>query len=175
MIRKFDMTNVKYTLASPEVVKAVGVAIGAEDTANDKWVSAASKLYMADVRHGDLADTKGEKYMAIRSMVIQAQKPNIVTLLMASSTVGFTDQERADRRYYANRVDNVHMKRIKEHLKRFEESERGAAERKTMGEVYAKKCQDMIDGIKRAKEDRVDFDATDAIAALKAAKEIFLS
>ena len=168
------MANVKYTLASPEVAKAVGVAAGAEDAAHDKWVSAGSKLYMADVRHGDLVDTKGEKYLAIRNMVIQAQKPNIVTLLVASSTIGFTDQERADRRYYTNRVDNVHMKRIREHLKRFEETERGASERKTMGGVYAKKCQDMIEGIQRAKEDKVDFDATDAIAALKAAKEIFL-
>ena len=169
------MSNAKLTLASPEVIKAVGVAVGREDAANDTWVSAASKLYMADVRHGDLQDEKGEKYIAIRAMVVQAQKPNIVTLLTASSTVGFTDQERADRRYYANRVDNVHMKRIKEHLKRFEEAERGAAERKTMGEVYAKKCQDMIDSIRKAKEDKVDFDANDAIKALKAAKEIFLA
>jgi glutaredoxin-related protein len=169
------MTNAKLTLASPEVIKAVGVACGAEDAANDKWVSAASKLYMADVRHADLQDAKSEKYIAIRSMVVQAQKPNIVTLLTASSTVGFTDQERADRRYYGNRVDNVHMKRVREHLKRFEEAERGATERKTMGEVYAKKCQDMIEGINRAKEDKVDFDAVDAVKALKALKALFLA
>lgn len=169
------MSNAKLTLASPEVIKAVGVAVGQEDAANDKWVSAASKLYMAEVRHGDLVDPKGEKYIAIRGMVVQAQKPNIVTLLVASSTVGFTDQERSDRKYFANRVDNVHMKRIREHLKRFEDAERGAAERKTFGEVLAKQCQEMIDRIKRAKEDKIDFDAPEAIVALKACKEIFLS
>lgn len=169
------MTTTKLTLASPELVKAVTVACGAEDVANDKWVSAASKLYMADVRHGDLLDAKSEKYIVIRNIVVQAQKPNIITLLTASSTVGFTDQERADRRYYANRVDNVHMKRVREHLKRFEETERGAAEKKTMGEVYAKKCQDMIDGIRRAKEDKVDFDASKAIKALQDAKAIFMA
>lgn len=169
------MSNAKLTLASPEVIKAVGVAVGQEDAANDKWVSAASKLYMAEVRHGDLVDPKGEKYIAIRAMVVQAQKPNIVTLLVASSTVGFTDQERSDRKYFANRVDNVHMKRIREHLKRFEDAERGAAERKTFGEVLAKQCQEMIDRIKRAKEDKIDFDAPEAIVALKACKEIFLS
>jgi hypothetical protein len=169
------MTTAKLTLASPELVKAVTVACGAEDVANDKWVSAAGKLYMADVRHTDLADVKGEKYKAIRNIVVQAQKPNIITLLTASSTVGFTDQERADRRYYGNRVDNVHMKRVREHLKRFEEAERGATERKTMGEVYAKKCQDMIEGINRAKEDKVDFDAVDAVKALKALKALFLA
>lgn len=151
------------------------MAVGQEDAANDKWVSAASKLYMAEVRHGDLVDPKGEKYIAIRGMVVQAQKPNIVTLLVASSTVGFTDQERSDRKYFANRVDNVHMKRIREHLKRFEDAERGAAERKTFGEVLAKQCQEMIDRIKRAKEDKIDFDAPEAIVALKACKEIFLS
>jgi hypothetical protein len=169
------MSNAKLTLASPEVIKAVGVAVGQEDAANDKWVSAASKLYMADVRHTDLADPKGEKYVAIRAMVVQAQKPNIVTLLVASSTIGFTDQERADRRYYANRVDNVHMKRVREHLKRFEEAERGTADRKTMGESMAKKCQDMIDSIKKAKEDKIDFDAVSAIKTLQDAKKIFLA
>ena len=169
------MTNAKLTLASPELIKAVTVACGAEDVANDKWVSAASKLYMADVRHGDLADVKSEAYKAIRNIVVQAQKPNIITLLTASSTVGFTDQERADRRYYGNRVDNVHMKRVAEHLKKFEDTERGAVDRKTMGEVYAKKCQDMIDGIRRAKEDKVDFDAAKAIKALQDAKALFLA
>lgn len=169
------MSVAKLTLASPEVIKAVGVACGAEDVANDKWVSAASKLYMADVRHTDLQDAKGEKYIAIRSMVVQAQKPNIVTLLTASSTVGFTDQERSDRKYFMNRVDNVHMKRVREHLKRFEDAERGAAERKTFGEVLAKQCQEMIDRIKRAKEDKIDFDAVDTVAALKELKAMFLA
>jgi len=169
------MSNAKLTLASPEVIKAVGLAVGQEDVANDKWVSAASKLYMAEVRHGDLADPKGEKYVAIRAMVVQAQKPNVITLLMAASTVGFTDQERGDRRYYANRVDNVHMKRVREHLKRFEEAERGAADRKTMGESMAKKCQDMIDSIRKAKEDKIDFEAAKAIKALQDAKAIFLA
>ena len=169
------MTNAKLTLVSPELVKAVTVACGAEDVANDKWVSAASKLYMADVRHADLQDAKSEKYVAIRNIVVQAQKPNIITLLTASSTVGFTDQERADRRYYGNRVDNVHMKRIAQHLKKFEDTERGTIDRKTFGEVLAKECQEMIDRIKRAKEDKLDFDVPKATAALKAAKEIFLS
>jgi hypothetical protein len=168
------MSNAKLTLSSPELVKAVSVACGAEDVANDKWVSAASKLYMADVRHGDLVDPKSEKYVAIRSIVVQAQKPNIATLLVASSTIGFTDQERSDRKYFSNRVDNVHMKRIREHLKRFEDAERGAMDKKTMGEVYAKKCQEMIDGIKRAKESKLDFDVMKTVDGLKALKALFL-
>jgi hypothetical protein len=169
------MTTTKLTLASPELVKAVTVACGAEDVANDKWVSAASKLYMADVRHGDLQDAKSDTYKTIRNIVVQAQKPNIITLLTASSTVGFTDQERSDRKYFMNRVDNVHMKRIAQHLKKFEDTERGTIDRKTFGEVLAKECQEMIDRIKRAKEDKIDFDADDAIKALKACKEVFMA
>jgi hypothetical protein len=169
------MSNAKLTLSSPELVKAVGVACASEDVANDKWISAASKLYMAEVRHTDLADPKSEKYIAIRAIVVHAQKPNIITLLTASSTIGFTDQERSDRKYFMNRVDNVHMKRIAQHLKKFEDAERGAMDKKTMGEVLAKKCQEMIDSIRKAKEDKIDFEASEAIVALKKAKEIFLS
>ena len=167
------------TLNSPEVVKALTVAVGQEDAANAKWVSAASNLYMAGVRYGHIVDGGSDYVKAtferIRDIVIQAQKPNVATLLTASSTIGFTDQERADRRYYKNRVDNVHMKRVAEHLKKFEETERGAQDKKTMGEVYAKKCQDMIDSIRKAKEDKVDFDATEAVKMLRMAKDVFMA
>jgi glutaredoxin-related protein len=169
------MSNEKLTLVSPAVVSAVVAACGAEDQANAKWVSAASKLYQCGVRFADLDDTKSPEYVGIRSMVVQAQKPNIVTLLQSSSTIGFTDQERADRRYYANRVDNVHMKRVREHLKRFEESaDRGTADKKSMGERMAAKCQEMIDRIKKADEEKIDFDAVDATALLKELKACFL-
>lgn len=167
------------TLNSPEVVKALTVAVGQEDAANAKWVTAAQCMYIAGVRHGHIvkegADYVKATYERIRDIVIQAQKPNVATLLTASSTIGFTDQERSDRKYYTNRVNNVHMKRVAEHLKKFEESERGAQEKKTMGESMAKKCQDMIDAIRKAKEDKVDFDASEAIVALRACKEIFLA
>jgi len=165
------------TLNSPEVVKALTLAVGQEDAANEKWVSAASKLYMAGVKYGHIIEDSETyvkaTYERIRDIVVQAQKPQIVTLLMATSTIGFTDQERSDKRYYKNRVDNVHMKRVAEHLKKFEENERGAQAKKTMGEVYAKKCQDMIDAIRRAKEDKVDFDAIEAIKMLRMAKDVF--
>ena len=170
------MTNEKLTLVSPAVVSAVVAACGAEDQANAKWVSAASKLYQCGVRFADLDDTKGSQYVAIRSMVVQAQKPNIVTLLTTVSTIGFTDQERADKRYYANRVDNVHMKRVREHLKRFEESTaRGAADKKTMGERMAAKCEEMIQSIKKADEEKIDFDAVVSTKILRELKACFLA
>ena len=67
------------------------------------------------------------------------------------------------------------MKRVAEHLKKFEENERGAQAKKTMGEVYAKKCQDMIDSIRKAKENKVDFDATEAVKTLQTLKGIFMA
>jgi hypothetical protein len=166
------------TLASPEVAKAVAVAVGAEDSSNAKWVSAASKLWSAGARAEHLSDSYKDKtvYDKIRTMVVNAQKANIVTLLTASTTIGFTDQERADRRYYKNRVDNVHMKRVKEHLTKIEITERdGANEKKTMGERGAAFCSEWIEKIQKAKPEKIDFDATEAIAQLRQLKEIFLS
>ncbi len=163
------------TLASPEVISAVTSAVSAEDVSHAKWVSAASKLFQCGVRFADLDDVKGAQYVAIRSMVVQAQKPNIITLLTAASTIGFTDQERGDRRYFSNRVDNVHMKRVREHLKKFEEeAARGPIDKKTMGERFAAKCDDMLDRIKKADEEKIDFDAVDAVALLKELKACFL-
>lgn len=166
------------TLASEAVIKSVIDAVKSEDGTHDKWVKAASNLYMCGVRVSDLpkpekGQTVGEKYAAVRGMIIQAQPERVVHLITASSTIGFTDQERENRRYYTNRVDNVHMSRIREHLKKFEDSERGASARKTFGEVLAGECQDMIDRIRRAKEDRIDFDATEAVVALKELKALF--
>jgi len=166
------------TLSSPEVIKAVAVAVGAEDSSNAKWVSAASKLFAAGARVEHLSDSYSDKTVhdKIRTMVINAQKANIVTLLTASSTIGFTDQERADRRYYKNRVDNVHMKRVKEHLAKIEITERdGANVKKTMGERGAEMCSDWIEKIQKAKPEKIDFDATEVIRILRELKAEFLA
>jgi hypothetical protein len=174
-------TNYKdLTLASPEVAKAVAVAVGAEDSSNAKWVLAASKLWSAGARAEHLSDSADRSdnsvYSKIRTMVINAQKANIVTLLTASSTIGFTDQERADRRYYKNRVDNVHMKRVKEHLAKIESVERdGANVKKTMGERGAEMCSEWIEKIQKAKPEKIDFDATEVIKMLRDLKAEFLS
>jgi len=165
------------TLASPEVAKAVAVAVSAEDSSNAKWVTAASKLWSAGARAEHLSDSYSDKtvYDKIRVMVVNAQKANIITLLTATTTIGFTDQERADRRYYKNRVDNVHMKRIREHLAKIETTERdGANVKKTMGERGAEMCSEWIEKIQKAKPEKIDFDATEAIRILRELKAEFL-
>jgi hypothetical protein len=171
-------TNYKdLTLSSPEVIKAVSAAAGAEDAAHAKWVSAASKLFSAGARAEMLADNYKDRTVhdKIRAMVVNAQKAHIVTLLTASTTIGFTDQERSDRKYFKNRVDNVHMKRIKEHLTKIETTERdGANVKKTMGERGAEMCSDWIEKIQKAKPEKIDFDATEAIRILRELKAEFL-
>jgi len=171
-------TNYKdLTLSSPEVIKAVSVAAGAEDAAHAKWVTATSKLWSAGARAEMLADNYKDKtvYNQIRTMVVNAQKAHIVTLLTATTTIGFTDQERSDRKYFKNRVDNVHMKRIKEHLTKIESVERdGANEKKTMGERGAAVMSEWIDKIQKAKPEKIDFDATEVIRMLRDLKAEFL-
>jgi hypothetical protein len=166
------------TLASPEVGKAVAAAASLEDAAYAKWVTAAVKLYSAGVRPEHIAEATRDEviYNKVRDLVVQAQKANIVALLNAKSTLGFTDQERELKSYYKNRIDNVHMKRIKEHLAKVEKAEKGGAnEKKTMGERGAKMCSDWIDTIQKAKPEKIDFDATEAIATLRELKKIFLA
>lgn len=160
---------------SPVFVKTAADACVSEDKAGAQWYKLAGFAHMAGVVSTDLADVKSDAYAKMRSVIVSVQKPNIVTLLNTSSAIGFTEQERSDRTYWKNRVDRVYMARIKEHLKKYEENERGAISRKTFGEVLAKECQEMIDRIKRAKEDKIDFDADDAIKALKACKEVFMA
>lgn len=164
------------TLKSESVVKAVVAAVMAESVAYDKWVKAASQLYMTGLRHGDLVREKkdSENYKTVRAMVLCAYKPDVIAILTASSVIGLTDQQRRDRRYFNSQIDNLHMARIREHLKKFEDSERGASERKTFGEVLGAEVQGMIDRIKRAKEDKIDFDAVEAIDLLKELKQVFL-
>jgi hypothetical protein len=169
------MTNAKLTLASPEVIKAASAACIGEDAAKEKWVKLASYLVMAGVTYDALRDEDGETYKSVYSMVVSVQKPHIVTLLTASSLIGFTDSERTERKIAKGNV-GLYMTRIKTHVKKFElENSGNAADRKTFGETLARDCQEMIDRIRRAKEERLDFDAPEAIVALKELKAIFLA
>ena len=167
-------TTATITLASPEVIKAAGAACTGEDAARERWVKLAGYLTMAGVTSESLKDDKGETYKSVYNLIVSVQKPNVVTLLTATSLIGFTDQQRSERKWAVSNM-GIYMKRVKEHVKKFEMANAGdAAERKTFGEVLAAEVQDMIDRIRRAKEDKLDFDVDDAITELKEAKAIFL-
>lgn len=169
------MSVANITLASPEVIKAAGAACVGEDAAKERWVKLASYLTMAGVTYDSLRDEKAETYKSVYNLVVSVQKPHIVTLLTATSLIGFTDPQRTERKIAKGNV-NLYMTRIKTHVKKFElENGNGASDRKTFGETLAKECQEMIDRIRRAKEERLDFDAPEAILALKELKAIFLA
>jgi hypothetical protein len=169
------MSVEKITLASPEVIKAAGAACVGEDAARERWVKLASYLVMAGVTYDALRDDKGETYKSVHSLVVSVQKPHLVTLLTATSLIGFTDVQRTERKIAVSNI-TTYMTRIKTHVKKFElENGNGASERKTFGETLAKECQEMIDRIRRAKEDKIDFDAPEAIVALKELKALFLA
>ena len=162
------------TLASPEVIKAATAACIGEDAARERWVKLAGYLTMAGVTSDSLKDEKGETYKSVYNLVVSVQKPNIVTLLTATSLIGFTDQQRSDRKYAISNM-GTYMKRIREHVKKFEMENSGTpSDRKSFGQVLAAECQDMIDRIRRAKEDKIDFDAPETIVALRELRAMFL-
>lgn len=171
------MTNEKLTLASPAVVKALTAACVAEGEASKKWQMAAAGVYSAGIRYPQLAQKNDlfdkSVFSTIEQIVILAQSPARVALLTAKSKIGFTVEQLKDRNHALAAVA-VCMGRITEYLRRFEDAERGTITRKTFGESLASKCQDMIDQIRKRKEEDIDFDAIDAMAALKDLKSLFL-
>jgi hypothetical protein len=169
------MSVEKITLTSTEVIKAAQAACVGEDAAKERWIKLASYLVMAGVSYDSLRDEKAETYKSVRNLVVSVQKPHLVTLLTATSLIGFTDAQRTERKIAVSNI-TTYMTRIKTHVKKFElENSGNAGDRKTFGETLAKECQEMIDRIRRAKEDKIDFDAPEAIVALKELKAIFLA
>lgn len=171
------MTNEKLTLASPVVVKALTVACVAEGEARKKWQLAASQVYTVGIRYPQLVE-KNEAfdksvYDAIEQIVTLAQPPSSVALLTAKSKIGFTVEQLKDRKHAVAAVA-VCMGRITEYLRRFEDAERGTTTRKTFGEGLASKCQDMIDQIRKHKEEDIDFDVVESLEILRDLKSCFL-
>ena len=179
------MTNevkVPLTMASPEVVQAITEAVHADKVARDCWHSAAAKLYMVGIRHGDLPESGSNVFSdkiklsvnmkALVKIVINAQ-PAFASKLLVGSAVGFTAEQMDTRRIYRGIV-NKNIGTIREHLNKFEEAERGTKKTLSMGESMAKQCQDMIDKIKSAKDDKIDFDAVIATKILRELKACFL-
>jgi hypothetical protein len=170
------------TMSSPEVVQAITEAVHADKVARDCWHSAAAKLYMVGIRHGDLPESGSNVFSdkiklsanmkALVKIVINAQ-PAFASKLLTGSAVGFTAEQMDTRRIYRGHV-NKNIGTIREHLNKFEEAERGTKKTLSMGESMGKQCQDMIDKIKGAKEDKIDFDAVIATKILRELKACFL-
>lgn len=175
-------TDKPLTMASPEVVQAITEAVHADKVARDCWHSAAAKLYMVGIRAEQLPEAGSNVFnekiklsadmKALVKIVVNAQ-PAFASKLLIGSAVGFTADKMDTRRIYRGIV-NKNIGTIREHLKKFEDQERGTKKTLTMGEGFAEKCQEMIDKIKAAKEDKIDFDAVIATKMLRELKACFL-
>ena len=186
-VKKTDIANAipsetQLTMASPAVIQAITEAVHADKVARDCWHSAAAKLYMVGIRHNDLPESGSNVFSdkiklsanikALVNIVIAAQ-PAFASKLLVGSAVGFTADEMQTRKNY-RAIVNKNIGTIREHLNKFEEAERGTKQTLSMGESMAKQCQEMIDKIKAAKEDRIDFDAVVSTKILRELKACFL-
>ena len=186
-VKKTDTANaipseVQLTMASPVVIQAITDAVHADRVSRDCWHAAAAKLYMVGIRHSDLPESGSNVFsdkiklstnmQALVKIVIAAQ-PAFAVKLLTGSAVGFNAEEMNTRKNYRSTV-NKNIASIREHLSNFEVIERGTKKTLSMGESMANQCQDMIDKIKGAKEDKIDFDAVIATKILRELKACFL-
>lgn len=158
-----------------DTVKAIIMACHGELTQQGKWVKASEFLYRADIRAAHFSKKTFDKKVveSVESVVCQSLTPQAQALLSAK-TIDLNSTQRAERELIKGHVKTC-MNRIALYLKKFESAEnKGSDEKAGLGEVLAGLVQELVDRIRAAKEDKLDFDAPEAIVALKAAKAILL-
>lgn len=158
-----------------ETVKAVIAACHGELAQQGKWVKASEFLYRADVRAAHFSKKTFDKKIveSVESVVCQSLTPQAQTLL-AAKTIDLNSTQRAERELVKGHVKTC-MNRIALYLKKFESAElKGSDDKAGLGEILAGLVQEIIDRTRAAKEGKLDFDAPEAIVALKTAKAILL-
>lgn len=160
---------------SPELIKAVITACQGELSQSGKWVRASEFLYRADIRAAHFNKKTFDKGVveSVESVVVQSLTPQAQTLL-AAKTIDLNSTQRAERELVKVHVKTC-MNRIAFYLKKFENAEnKGSDEKAGLGETLAGLVQELIDRVRAAKEGKLDFDAPEAIVALKVVKAILL-
>jgi hypothetical protein len=163
------------SIDSPEVIKALGAACQGEAKVHALWFKAANTVHMAGVTYMQLAKDTLHKptWDKLERIVINSMPANDIVLFNAK-TIELNQTQRAERRMVQGHV-SICMGRIAQHLKKLEEvAKNGVSEVRSMGESMAKKCQEMIDSIRKAKEGKSDFNAPEAIRILQSAKAEFM-
>lgn len=161
-----------YTLESPEVSKAVVDAVVAQGAANDKWVYSASLLFAADVRADDLAKTAANKIKVAVSAMILAALPPVERKAFNLPKVGRTADD-VSHASSATRKITKYLGTIADYLRKMQDDKDGKTKPVSFGESLANQVQELIDKIARAPEKKINFDASEAVLALKKAKAIF--
>lgn len=141
-------------------------AVSAEGVAHNKWVSASDTLWILGVRPKDFEQVQGPKgltnsetWIKVEGMVIKGFSARVQALLSVTGAAmsGLSESERGDRRYWSKRIP-VMMSRVIAYLKRHEENERGAKQKTTLAEQIVKILQKQKDRVKKADEEKIDFD-----------------
>jgi hypothetical protein len=172
---KESNTPAVLSIDSPEVIKTLGAACQGEAKVYALWFKAANTVHMAGVTYMQLAKDTLHKptWDKLERIVINSMPANDIVLFNAK-TIELNQTQRAERRMVQGHV-SICMGRIAQHLKKLEEiAKNGVSETRSMGESMAKKCQEMIDSIRKAKEGKLDFDAAAAIKCMQLAKAEFM-
>ncbi len=163
------------SIDSPEVVKALGAACQGEAKVHALWFKAANTVHMAGVTYMQLAKDTLHKptWDKLERIVIGSMPANDIALFNAK-TIELNQTQRAERRMVQGHV-SICMSRIAQHLKKLEDiAKNGVSETRSLGASMAKKVQEMIDQIQRAKSEKIDFNGPEAIRILKSAKAEFM-
>lgn len=163
------------SLDSPEVSKALSAACQGEAKVRHLWLKAANTVHQAGVTYMMLTKEGLHQptWDKLQRIVINSQSANEI-VLFNSKTIELNSTQRAERDNVEDHV-RLCMRRIGEHLKRLEHiAKNGLSTANSMGEGMAKKCQEMIDSIRKAKEGKLDFNAPEAIRILQSAKAEFM-
>jgi len=157
---------------SGDVSEKIVLAVNAQTAADGKWIVAADALYMKGVRWTMLQDVpKGgdaDIIAKVDSIITTAFSERVQNLLAATSLVGMPQDDRDIRKAYVVKTGQ-HRGTLRKHLKAHEARESGGAqEQLTLGESIAVVLVEQANRIKRAPEGKIDFDAPEILAMIRA-------
>jgi hypothetical protein len=164
-----------YTLESPELLAGLKAALSSQDDTDKKWEKAANLFWMAGVRAAHITEGNPEMIEAtrkrVREMVVSTFTPTIQSIL-ASPKIALTSDERTMHAMWFKKI-KARVDILANHLRTLDDAKNGKTKVVTMAESMANKVQEMIDQINKAPEKKLNFDASEAVLALKKAKAVF--
>lgn len=164
-----------YTLESPELLAGLKAALSTQDDADNKWEKAANLFWMAGVRAAHITEGNPEMVEAtrkrVREMVVSTFTARVQSIL-ASPKIALTSDERDTYATWFKKI-KARVDILAGHLRTLDDAKNGKTKVVTMADSMAKKVQEMIDQINKAPEKKLNFDASEAVLALKKAKAIF--
>lgn len=157
----------------------IKAAVIAQDGATQKWVSAGDTLWVLGVRPSHFEEvkeggkiTRTPEYHKVRGLVVASYSPKLQALLAVKGTMGLASLSETDRfalRATKEKVER-HIATILRHLQKHERelAEPGEARAKTtLAGSLVKELKKMIERVKKADAEKVDFDAPRVIELMQ--------